>query len=85
MAKQHGTPGEPAALPATLPKLLTLKQLRSDLTLSRTTIWRGVRAGHFPRPVQLTPTRIAWREADVLAWLTAREVTGTAAVRDAGR
>jgi len=85
MRKHRATGDAPSALPATVPKLLTLKQLRSDLTLSRTTIWRGVRSGAFPRPLQLTPTRIAWRETDILAWLAAREGIGTGAVRDAGR
>jgi prophage regulatory protein len=74
MSKRNGTASEPAAIAATIPKLLTLKQLRSDLTISRTTIWRAVRAGTFPQPLQLTPTRIAWRQSDVLAWIASRPV-----------
>ncbi len=42
----------------------------SELTgLHRTTINRQVRDGRFPRPVQLTTSRIAWRLADVRKWL----------------
>jgi len=38
--------------------------------LSRTTIWRGVSAGTFPRPVRLTSSTIGWCEGDVADWLT---------------
>jgi prophage regulatory protein len=83
MKKHPATDSAPSPLPATLPKLLTLRQLRSDLTLSRTTVWRGVKAGTFPKPIQLTPTRIAWKATSILEWLAAREANGTTAVRDA--
>jgi prophage regulatory protein len=72
MAKRNGTPHTQAPDSETIPKMLTVKHLRDNLTLSRTAIYRGVRAGTFPAPVQLTPTRIAWRESDVLAWLNSR-------------
>ena len=77
--KRHGTAGETATLPATLPKLRTVKEIRDAYTISRTAIYRGVLAGTFPRPVQLTPTRIAWRETDLLGWLAARQAGGRGA------
>jgi prophage regulatory protein len=44
-----------------------------DLTdLSRTTIWRKVRDGEFPSPVQISKNRVAWREIEVLEWLQSR-------------
>ncbi|MBR0749115.1 AlpA family phage regulatory protein [Bradyrhizobium japonicum] len=36
--------------------------------LSRTTLWRGVSAGTFPRPVRLTSGTIGWCQADVAEW-----------------
>ena len=36
--------------------------------LSRTTVWRKVREGSFPAPVQLSAQTVAWREADLAAW-----------------
>lgn len=37
--------------------------------LSRTTIWRKVRAGDFPAPRQLGPNSIGWSEPEIAAWL----------------
>jgi prophage regulatory protein len=42
-------------------------------SLSRTTLWRLVRRGHFPPPVQISPGRVAWSETEVEAWITARQ------------
>lgn len=36
--------------------------------ISRTTAWRGVRAGWLPAPVQISPGRCAWRASDIVAW-----------------
>lgn len=36
--------------------------------ISRTTAWRGVRAGWLPAPVPVSPGRRAWRASDVSAW-----------------
>lgn len=38
---------------------------------SRTTIWRWVAAGTFPRPIRQRG-RTRWRAADVVAWLRAQ-------------
>lgn len=40
--------------------------------LSDTTIWRMVRAGTFPKPINLSPGAIGWVESDVDAWIAAR-------------
>lgn len=40
--------------------------------LSRTTIWRRVRAGTFPAPVQLGENSIGWPESEITAWLAER-------------
>jgi prophage regulatory protein len=40
--------------------------------ISQPTIWRMRRNGTFPQPVSISPNRIAWREADVVAWVEAR-------------
>lgn len=39
-----------------------------SLKLSRSTLWRLVADGRFPRPVKLGPRITAWRSADVAAW-----------------
>jgi prophage regulatory protein len=47
-----------------LPKSVVLH--RTDQ--SDTTLWRKVRAGTFPAPVQISSGRVAWVEAEVLEW-----------------
>lgn len=59
-------------IPATLDRLLTTRELIARTSLSRSTLWRMTRAGAIPAPIQLTPTRVAWRESQIAAWLEAR-------------
>lgn len=42
------------------------------LSISRTTLWRRVRAGDFPAPRRLGPNVVGWLEDDVRAWLESR-------------
>lgn len=34
----------------------------------RSTLWRKVREGSFPKPLKISPRVVAWRESDILAW-----------------
>jgi predicted DNA-binding transcriptional regulator AlpA len=40
--------------------------------LSRTTVWRMVRAGALPKPIHLSPGRIGWRHSDIANWQAER-------------
>ncbi len=53
-------------------QLLRLPQVSRRVGLSATTIWRQRRAGTFPEPVRISPGCVAWREADVDAWIESR-------------
>jgi prophage regulatory protein len=44
----------------------------SMTTLSYTTLWRMIRDGKFPPPVQISKGRVAWPKSSVDAWLTAK-------------
>jgi predicted DNA-binding transcriptional regulator AlpA len=46
-----------------------LKQL--GIRYSRPQLRELCRTGQFPQPIQLGPQRIAWREADLDAWMAA--------------
>jgi prophage regulatory protein len=50
-------------------RLLSTDEVMRRTTLSRSTLWRLSRCGAIPRPIRITPGRIAWRESDVAAWL----------------
>ena len=52
--------------------LLGLSRVKDRTSLSKTTIYRLVSENKFPRPYQLTLRRVAWREADISAWLAGR-------------
>jgi len=47
--------------------------VRSDVvfarySVSRSKIWRDVRAGRFPPPVKLGSRTLFWRESDLASW-----------------
>lgn len=69
--KQHRTAVAHAEQPAP-DRLITTRELQQRTTLSRSTLWRMARDGDIPKPVQLTPTRIAWSERAIAEWLARR-------------
>lgn len=42
--------------------------------LSRSTIYRLMEAGEFPRQIRLTTKAVAWAEGEILNWLASRPV-----------
>ena len=52
--------------------IVSVKDVVRLTTLSRTSLWRLVRAGQLAPPVALSPGRVAWRESDVEAFLSSR-------------
>jgi len=69
-----------ASLPIVAPgaeRLLRWPQVKALVGLSRTTVWRLVRAGAFPAPVKLSGNAIAWRASAVSDWIASRTPTRT--------
>ena len=54
-------------------KILRTREVMERTGLSRTTIWRKVRAGKFPAPLQLTENAVGWPESRISKWF---EVVG---------
>ncbi len=53
-------------------QILRIGQVLCMTGLSKTTLWRRVRAGEFPAPVRLGGPRsraVGWRRADVERWI----------------
>jgi len=46
------------------------------LPFSSATLWRGVVAGTFPRPIRLSARVTAWRVGDLRKWLEAKAAGG---------
>jgi prophage regulatory protein len=53
-------------------RFLTRKQVRERTTLSFTEIVRKENAGKFPKRVRLGPSRVAYLESEVEAWIEER-------------
>ena len=59
------------------PRLLRLRDVLQHVAASRTTLYRWVRLGQFPRPRSLTPTgsTVAWLSTEVEAWIISKPAT----------
>lgn len=55
-----------------MPQFLSPKAVCDRVAISRATLDRLVAAGRFPSPIRLTERRIAYNQADVDAWMTAK-------------
>jgi prophage regulatory protein len=52
--------------------MLSKQEVTKRTTLSPATIWRRIQVGDFPKPIQLTPNRIAWTEESIEEWEQSR-------------
>jgi len=66
-------------------QLVCTSEVVATVRLSRTTIWRMVREGRFPAPIQITACRRAWRLSDISAWIADREANPIASRAYFGR
>lgn len=51
------------------PALLRRRNVQALTGLSKTTLYRLMGAGEFPRPVVIAKRAVAWRAADLNRWL----------------
>ena|SRR6266849_2922377 len=73
LGRQSGR--EAASRPGT-DRVLRVPDVLGRIKVSRSTLYRWSRRGHFPRPVQLGPGAIGYREHDVVRWLAERTSKG---------
>jgi len=52
---------------------LRVSTLAPRLGMSKSTIWRLVREGKFPKPIKLSDKVTVWKADAVLAWLESKE------------
>ncbi len=61
-----------------LPDRFVLEREADIMTgLSRGTRWRLTREGQFPQKYQISPTKYAYRESELIAWMDSRPATKT--------
>ena len=49
--------------------MLRAPEVMERVGLSRTTLWRRVRAGTFPAPIELGPNAIGWPASAITSWI----------------
>jgi prophage regulatory protein len=54
--------------PPGLRKMLGMSQVLALVPFSRSTLYREMDEGRFPKAREIAPWRIAWYEDDVIAW-----------------
>ena len=53
-------------------RLLRRRQVEKITGMKRSTIYRLMQEGDFPRPVKIGPAAVRWRESEVNAWVESR-------------
>lgn len=53
-------------------RLIRLSDVTEVTALARSTIYKYISAGSFPKPVSLGGNRVAWVEQEVNAWIAER-------------
>jgi prophage regulatory protein len=54
--------------PAPPGRILGIADVQRETSFSRTTIWRRIRDGNFPKPIPLGGRRVGWPEREIEAW-----------------
>ena len=55
-------------------RLLRRREVEEITGLSRSSIYRLMREGQFPRPVKAGPAAVRWKESDITDWLDSRPI-----------
>ncbi len=58
-------------------KILSLKEVIAEITLSKATIYKSIKLKTFPKPIRLSARRVGWLASDIEAY-----VSETAKARD---
>ena len=53
-------------------RLLRRREVEEITGLARSSIYRYMQEGDFPRPVRVGPAAVRWRESDIVRWLESR-------------
>ncbi len=55
-------------------RLLRRREVEEITSLSRSSIYRSMQEGDFPRPVRVGPAAVRWRASDITGWMESRPV-----------
>ena len=57
--------------------ILRLRAVEGRTGISRATIYRLIKAGMFPKQVQVSPGAVGWHAEEIDAWVASRPAVGT--------
>ena len=58
-------------------QILRCSEVLARIGLGKTTLYKLIGRGEFPRPVRLGPQAVGWKESEVAEWLESRERAGS--------
>jgi len=61
-----------APAPKRVTRLIRLKEVQHRVGLGRSTIYRWMAEGKFPKPIQLGGYAVAWAQEDIDGWIATR-------------
>ena len=61
-------------------KLLKRREVEEMTGLSHSTIYKGMEAGWFPRPIQIGPRAVRWYEHEIIEFIKSRPRAGSAPI-----
>jgi len=53
--------------------LLKRQEIETELKISCATIYRWIKSGAFPKPIQLGSNMVRWKATDINAWISSKE------------
>ena len=53
-------------------RMLSVREVVERVGLHRSTIWKKIRAGGFPAPIELCENKIGWPASEISTWLANR-------------
>jgi prophage regulatory protein len=59
---------QPVTSPSPRDDLIDIDEVVRASSLSRSSIYRGIKAGTFPPAVRVSTGRVAWRASEIAAW-----------------
>ena len=62
-------------------RLLRRREVEAITGMGRSSIYRLMQDGAFPRPVRVGPAAVRWRASDITGWLESRPIATSELVR----
>lgn len=56
-------------LESSVKRLLRIEELMARLSISRSSVWEGCRAGRLPQPIKIGPRTTVWKSEEVDAFI----------------